>query len=127
MLLVLVGGVMSASAGADWVGNSAINVNGTWYYAGNSGMSWCSGGAFDGANLGIITNLSLGGQSQLHDGNDNWNWNGGTMTMGYKIDGGTDKTVTLTYYKYEDHHNFTLSKSSSVNPKLLRVLSIPPA
>ena len=45
LLIVL---ACSSQALARWVGNSAINVNGTWYYAGNSSMSWCSGGSFDG-------------------------------------------------------------------------------
>ena len=53
LALVLLGGFTQMSA--RWVGNSAINVNGTWYYAGNSTMTWCEGGAFNGANLGILT------------------------------------------------------------------------
>ena len=57
---------------------SAVNVNGNWYYCGQE-MSWCEGGAFNQANLGIITSLQLGGQSQVSTGND---WGGGTMTMG---------------------------------------------
>ena len=103
-LLLLVAGFTTASA--RWVGNSAINVNGTWYYAGQY-LDWCSGGAFNNTNLGTITSLTLGGQSQVCT--DNSNWGGGTMIMGYRIDSGSDQTATLTWYKYESNNNFLQS------------------
>lgn len=113
-LFLAVAGFTTASATAKWVGNSAINVNGTWYRAGNSGMSWCTGGAFDGANLGIFGNtLLLGGQSQIYDWDGNDWGSGSTMIMGYKIDGGADETTTLRYYKFENNNNFFQSGGST--------------
>ena len=56
LILLLVGMVCTVSADdPSFLGNSAININGTWYYAGNSSMSWCTGGAFNGGDLGTIT------------------------------------------------------------------------
>lgn len=92
-------------AAASWVGNSAVNVNGTWYYCGNNQMTWCSGGSFNGCNLGEISALYLGGQSQVYE-NGNVNWNGGTVTMYYSIDGGANQTITLDWYKFESNNNF---------------------
>ena len=97
--LLLAASVCSASARE--VIYSAVNVNGNWYYCGQE-MSWCKGGAFNQANLGIITSLQLGGQSQVSTGND---WGGGTMTMGYSFDGGSANYITLTYYGYTGTYN----------------------
>jgi len=90
-----------SSASAREVKYSAVNVNDNWYYCGQE-MSWCKGGAFNQANLGVITSLELGGQSQVNTGND---WGGGTMTMGYRIDDGSDQSITLTYYGYTGTYN----------------------
>ena len=49
---------------ANGIGNGAVQVNGTWYYCGNSSMSWCTGGAFENASLEALTALALGGQAQ---------------------------------------------------------------
>ena len=95
-----------ALAGATWVGNSAINVNGTWYYCGNSSMSsWCSGGAFNGATIGSIMSLAIGGQSQVAANGENWN--SGTLVMHYKIDGGSWNDHNLSYesYGYGEYSN----------------------
>ena len=97
--LMLAASISSASARE--VKYSAVNVNGNWYYCGQE-MSWCKGGAFNSANLGVITSLELGGQSQVSTGND---WHGGTMTMGYTIDGGNANYITLTYYGYTGTYN----------------------
>ena len=93
-----------------WVGNSAINANWTWYYAG-SDLGWGDGDHefFNGANLGNITTLTLGGQSQVWTGND---WTGGTMKMYYSIDGGSSQEITLTYYGYWYNNNFLQSGGS---------------
>lgn len=101
---------------------SSINVNGTWYYAGSS-MGWCDGGAFNGANIGTITSsLTIGGQSQVNDnGND---WGKGTMTMGYKIDGGTDHTITLTYYKFEYSKNVLQSGGASFTSETIDISNL---
>ena len=97
--LLLAASVSSASARD--VKYSAVNVNGNWYYCGQY-MDWCTSGAFNQANLGVITSLELGGQSQVNTGND---WGGGTMTMGYTIDGGSVQSITLTYYGYTGTYN----------------------
>lgn len=89
-----------SSVSAREVEYSAVNVNGNWYYCGQY-LDWC-GGAYHGANLGLITSLELGGQSQVNDGHD---WGGGTMTMGYTIDGGSANFITLTYYGYTGTYN----------------------
>ena len=103
MLLVLVGGVVSASAAdPSFLGNSAINVNETWYYAGHN-LSWCTGGAFDNADLGTITTLAIGGKSEAYDSGNNWG--SGVVTMGYKIDGGSDHSLNLIYYTFESNNN----------------------
>lgn len=87
-----------ALAGATWVGNSAINVNGTWYYCGANLGSWCTGGAFNGATIGPILTLEIGGQSQVAA--DNGDWKSGTLVMHYKIDNGSWNNHNLSYESY---------------------------
>lgn len=111
MMLVLCTGVSTASAAdPSFLGNSAININGNWYYAGQY-LDWCSSGAFDNADLGTITTLSLGGQSQAYDNGSDWH--SGTVTMGYKIDGGSDKFIDLTYYGFQNSNNYFQSGGSN--------------
>ena len=107
LLLTIVG---LTYASARWVGNSAINVNGTWYYAGNV-LDWTTGGAFDGQNLGNLTSLSIGGQSQVYTA-DGDIWGQGTMTMGYRIDNGDDQTITLTWFGSTGNNNILQSGGS---------------
>lgn len=107
LLIVL---ACSSQALARWVGNSAINVNGTWYYAGTY-FDWCTGGQFTNEkDLGTITYLMLGGQSQVYTGNI---WEGGTMTMGYRIDNGSDQSLTLTWYDKTGNNNLLQSGGST--------------
>ena len=90
---------VSAFATASWIGDSAINANGTWYYDGNSDMTWCTGGAFDGANLGEIYSLTLGGQIQFYDQGGSWGEGTGTWDiLNYSFDD-TDswKSLSVTY------------------------------
>lgn len=97
----------AVSPTADWVGKSAINVNGTWYYAGED-LYW--GGQegqynfFGGNDLGEISALYLGGQSQIYDGG--LNWEEGEMNMYYMIDGNDPNTITLTYYSFNNNNMF---------------------
>lgn len=115
-LLLAVAGITNASAAANWVGNSAIYVNGTWYYAGNY-FDWCTGGKFDGANLGTFVNsIPLAGQSQNYEDGD-VNWNGGSVTMFYKIDGGEQQSISLPWQSYnsETHNNLFESKDEYGN------------
>lgn len=96
------------SAKASFCGHSAIYANSTWYHCGTY-LAWCSGGAFNGADLGVISSLSLGGQSQNYEDNGSGggvNWNGGSVTMHYRIDGVGDNTITLDYWKFEGNNNF---------------------
>lgn len=110
-LLLVATGFTKANAEATWLGNSAIQVNGTWYYAGNS-FEWCTGGAFNGANLGILRNsFTLAAQSQVWETN-NVNWNGGSVKFYYKIDDGADVESTLNWYKFENNNNFFQSGGS---------------
>lgn len=101
-------------APADWVGNSAVNVNGTWYYCGTY-FDWCAN-AFHNFNLGEISALYLGGQSQAHPQNNN-NWNeGSTISMSYKIDDGNVSTIDLTIYQWnqgEYHNNMVFQSGGS--------------
>lgn len=106
MLLLAVVGISKASA-EKWIGGSAIYVNGTWYYATWHGTteSWCTGGAFDGANIGAIASLRIGGQTQIWEtGNIDWK-GGGNVIMGYKIDGGTAQNLTLSSKGFENNNN----------------------
>ena len=89
----------SVFARAEWVNYSAVQVNGIWYNC-SSNNSWCEGGSFNGKDLGIITSLTLGGQSYVQD-HDKINWNNGTMVMGYKIDN-VDYTHNLTFKSWDD-------------------------
>ena len=111
---------------ASWVGKSAINANGTWYYAG-SNFGWCTGGAFNGADLGTITELSLGGQSQAWaEGSANWNDENLTMTMGYKIDDGEAQYLDLTWYQFADNNNFFQSGGNSWAPQDIDISGLTP-
>ena len=63
-------------AGTQWIGNSYIQANGTWYQA-HGTESWAAGGAFDGHDFGAVTNIALGGQLQIGDNGNNWNGGAG--------------------------------------------------
>lgn len=99
-------GIANASANVDFLGHIAINVNGTWYYTDNENHDWCTGGDFNGANLGTFANtLRLSGQSQTWE-SGNVNWNGGTVTMYYKIDNGAAQSIGLNYFKFNNNNNY---------------------
>ena len=71
LLLFFVAGVVPGLAKADWVGNSAIQLNGTWYYAGQNSLSWCTGGKFSGQKFEQITGITVGAQSEIwEEGNE---------------------------------------------------------
>ena len=77
--------------------NSAINVNGTWYNCG-ANLGWPEGGYFNGANLGKLETLQLGGQTQAWAANDDWG--SGMAEMHYRIDYDDTKSgmIELTYF-----------------------------
>ena len=100
--LLFTASVTSAFAVAKKVANSAVNVNGTWYYCGQY-MDWCKGGSFNGADLGVLESLQLGGQSQAWDGNNNWE--SGQVQMSYMIDGGTVKVLYLDYWTHQYYND----------------------
>lgn len=111
LALVALGGVMNVSADdPTFLGNGAINVNGTWYYA-EQYLDWCTGGGFNGNDLGVITTLAIGGKSEAYDRGQNWN--SGTVTMGYKIDGGSDYTIGLNYCGFQNNNNIFQSGGSN--------------
>lgn len=110
LLLVLTGMVSTAYAGAQWIGNSYINVNTIWYKASGT-EAWASGGAFNSKDLGSITSLSIGGQLQIGDNGNNWKGGAGDW-MHYVIDE-EDQTskiigdINLSYegYGYGQYNN----------------------
>ncbi len=97
-LLLFMAGFNQASAGATWVGNSAINVNGIWYYCGTE-LDWCAGGAFNSATIGPLMTLEIGAQSQIA-GKNSEDWKSGTLIMHYKIDNGDWNEHALNYESY---------------------------
>ena len=101
--LLFTASVTSAFAVAQKVANSAVNVNGTWYYCATD-LGFTNGGAFNGADLGVLESLQLGGQSQAWDGNGHWN-GGGQVQMSYKIDNGTEKVLYLDYWALQYYNN----------------------
>ncbi len=121
-LLLLVSNVTPASAAAGWVGNGAINVNDTWYYA-NETLDWCGGGAFDEADLGYITSLTLAGQCQLWDENSA-DWGQGTAYMNYTIDDGATQKIDLTYYQFSDNNNYFQSGGSDYSTTTIDISTL---
>ena len=105
----------TAFAAAGWLGAGAIYINekvedgvfNGWYYADqHSSTSWCNGGAFNGADLGNLASLTIGGQVQLWDESGaDWGSNN-TAKMYYSIDGGATQLIILNYYKFQDNNNF---------------------
>lgn len=95
----------SAFADAQWLGNSYIHANGTWYQA-HGTENWASGGAFDGRDLGTVTSIELGGQLQIGDNGNNWGSGAGDW-MHYSIDGGEAQHINLAYesYGYGEYYN----------------------
>lgn len=111
LLLVLCGGISQASAAdPSFLGNSAIQVNGTWYYAGQD-IDWCSGGAFNNKNLGTISSFVIGGRSEAYDNANDWG--SGTVTMHYQINSGTVKSINLDYKEFKNNNNIFESGGSS--------------
>ena len=114
--LLLLGGLLffgvENSMAAKWVGASAINVNGSWYKGTpHENNAWVTNGEFNGKDLGVITSLALGGQSEFYDDGVMWA-NGSTMTMYYKIDEGSIQTVTLKRFKDIGNNNVFESRNN---------------
>ena len=116
-LLFGAAGTTASFASASEVGKSAIYVNENWYYAGEN-LGWCSGGAFNGANLGTLTSLKLAGQSKARD--SEWG-EGATMSMCYMIDGGISHTLTLTKFGYENGYNKFQSGGADFAPETIDI------
>jgi len=104
-LLLLVAGFTTASAGATWIGDSYINVNGAWYTASGASGDWTSG-AFNDHDFGAITSLTIGAQIQVYAGED---WKSGTLIMHYTIDknesGWTDHVLQYESYGHGQFGN----------------------
>ena len=90
---------------ASWIGKSAIQVNGTWYNAEGTLDGWDTAGAFNEKDLGVITELVLGGEAQTYDGGNNWNNTSLTLPMYYKIDSGATQSVNMNWFKHENNNN----------------------
>lgn len=96
----------SAFAGAQWLGNSYISANGTWYQA-HGTEGWAGGGAFDGHDFGPCTTIELGGQLQIGDNGNNWGSGAGDW-MHYSIDNGAvtgDINLSYESYGYGEYNN----------------------
>ena len=91
----------TAFAEAQWIGNSYINFNGTWYQA-HGTESWAGGGVFGGANLGSFIStdvLTIGGQIQIGDNSNDWKSGAGDW-MHYQIDNGAENDINIAYKDY---------------------------
>ena len=105
LLLFFAASVVPALAVANWVGNSAIQVNDKWYYAGQNALSWCSGGEFNGNDLGTVSILRVAGQSEIWEqGNNEWGIDS-EMMMYYKIDDNEPVTIYLNWAGFENNNN----------------------
>ena len=96
-----------------WIGNSGINVNGTWYRSTNNidGGSWLASCTyFQDNNFGAITSLVLGGQYDTYDNGQtdycSWNANNGIHILIKK------GSTTIADFKLSCYHD---SKSGNNN------------
>ena len=104
-LIVLLSFLMLFSFGfgaLTWCGDSYVVGNGTWYTGSNSYVQ--PAGLFQGANLGELTSLTLGGEIQ------SWDTSGDEAKLGYKFDSddGTIGYISLTHISStagNDNHN----------------------
>ena len=113
--LLLLGVQNAKAADPTFLGNSAVNFNATWYTCEvekDYDMSWCSGGAFNSANLGNISSLKLGGQIQAYDAGNNWA--SGHVDMHYKIDSNDPVTIELEKYDFQNNNMFFESRKDGV-------------
>ena len=92
----------SAFAGANWVGNSVINVNGTWYFGSAEAQHVADWGeyapteSFNGKNFGELSAFALAGQFQVYDEGGSWNSGAGDW-LGYIIDNGEAQYINCTF------------------------------
>lgn len=109
----------SAFAGAQWIGNSYINVNTTWYQ-GSGNEAWATGGAFNGHEFGTISSIAIGGQLQIGDDGADWKSGEGDW-MSYAIYSGETQEMTgaihLSYdsYGYGAYNNNMRFQSGGSN------------
>lgn len=105
LIMLLTIGVGQMWAGASWIGNSFIVVGSTWYNASGTGQS----NSFNGANLGKISSLNLGGEIQSYGQSDGA---GNPARMHYKFDDGSSTYITLYWFKYANNNNYFHSNSN---------------
>ena len=98
--------ILCATSAWAWCGNSFITVNGKWYTGSNSYKH--EEGYFNGANLGDLTTLVLGGELQVYPKS------GEAATLCYKIDDGGEKSISLPKTG-EDGNNSKHSGSGKVD------------
>ena len=115
-LLLFMAGFNQASAGATWIGNSYIYVNGSWYTASGSAGDWTSG-AFNNHDFGEVSSLTIGAQIQVHADGDA-NWGSGVLNMNYTFDKDDSswKIHTLSYESYghgDQGHNMRYQSGGS--------------
>lgn len=115
-MLLFFAGFSQASAGATWIGNSYIYVNGSWFTGSGSAGEWTSG-EFKNHNFGEISSLILGGQIQVAANGENWG--SGVLTMHYTFDNNESgwKDIILYYesYGYGEYKNNMRYQSGGSN------------
>ena len=121
----------SFAGSIDFFGNSAIYVNGNWYYCGNNTMTWCNGGAFNGGQLGTFTStIELGAQSQVYeqDNNNPIDWNGGYVEMHYRVSQNGNEmfsnTLNLQYNGMRGNNNFFQSGGEPIVPGAISIATL---
>lgn len=108
-VLVLSAGGMFG--GLSWCGNSFIVINGTWYTGSNEYVQ--PAGYFNGNTLGELTSLSLGGELQSWD--EDQDKTGQSARLHYNIDGGTNAFVNLPWLKKEGNNEFWQNMGAVIN------------
>ena len=114
---------LALSASADgWIGDSAVYVDGAWFYCGNSDINgWTpDGGAFDGTYLGAVSSVSLGGQTQVYGGGS-----GDSVKLGYEIDGSNTTFVSLGYNSDVGNNRKFQSGGTGWEPAVVDVSGLP--
>ncbi|MDZ7821301.1 MAG: T9SS type A sorting domain-containing protein [Candidatus Marinimicrobia bacterium] len=106
-ILLLLTGVTAAFAQLTWCGESLILANGDWYSGSCSQMT--AAGYYGSADLGTLTELSLGGQVQSAD------QSGDIAFIRYRIDEGTAGSIELPFSSQALNDTWQLSPGSAVD------------
>lgn len=115
MLLLLIVGLNQAKAGATWIGDSYIWINGSWYTASGSSGDWTSG-EFNKHDFGEIYSLSIGAQIQVAANGEDWK--SGILAMNYTIDNNesawTEHTLSYESWGHGPYKNMRYQSGGNV-------------